>query len=258
LEELIGSHGGLGGEQTDAFVLHPPEMNVPPTRNSIDVFHILNARRGLSVDQAVQPADAGPAGLAEEWSSFNLTTGLKDVRVWLERALRCLILDASAYRSVANDQRMMAPGLLLGVVFVSLMGISRAVPGETLASIIYSLVGWFIAVIAAFIAGKLLTKKGYFSRTLRTMGFANVTYVLYLFAWLPQIGALIPLVEPVFRFVATWIAVAEAHETSGWRTLILPVVALAASAIVVLLLNLLFGSAVLGIDALIQQLRVGQ
>jgi uncharacterized membrane protein YvlD (DUF360 family) len=46
LEELIGNHGGLGGEQTDAFIFHPADMTVPETRNSIDVFSILNARRG--------------------------------------------------------------------------------------------------------------------------------------------------------------------------------------------------------------------
>ena len=45
LEELIGNHGGMGGEQTDAFIFHPPDMAVPPTRNSTDVFHILNGRR---------------------------------------------------------------------------------------------------------------------------------------------------------------------------------------------------------------------
>ena len=28
LEELIGNHGGLGGEQTDAFVFHPADMAV--------------------------------------------------------------------------------------------------------------------------------------------------------------------------------------------------------------------------------------
>jgi len=45
LEELIGNHGGLGGEQTDAFMFHPTDMNVPETRNSIDVFSILDSRR---------------------------------------------------------------------------------------------------------------------------------------------------------------------------------------------------------------------
>ena len=45
LEELIGSHGGLGGEQTDAFLFHPAGVAVTETRNSTDVFHILNAVR---------------------------------------------------------------------------------------------------------------------------------------------------------------------------------------------------------------------
>jgi uncharacterized membrane protein YvlD (DUF360 family) len=47
-EELIGCHGGLGGEQTDAFLLHPSDMPAPETRNSEDFFHVLNARRGLA------------------------------------------------------------------------------------------------------------------------------------------------------------------------------------------------------------------
>lgn len=45
LEELIGVHGGLGGEQTDSFLLHPPDMIVTPTRSSTEVFGQLNARR---------------------------------------------------------------------------------------------------------------------------------------------------------------------------------------------------------------------
>jgi hypothetical protein len=45
LEELIGVHGGLGGEQTDSFLLHPPDMVVPPTRSSTDIFGLLDARR---------------------------------------------------------------------------------------------------------------------------------------------------------------------------------------------------------------------
>ncbi len=36
LEELIGNHGGMGGEQTDAFLFHPGDMVVPETRNSIE------------------------------------------------------------------------------------------------------------------------------------------------------------------------------------------------------------------------------
>ena len=39
MEELIGSHGGMGGVQTDAFLFHPADMHVPSTTtNSTDVF----------------------------------------------------------------------------------------------------------------------------------------------------------------------------------------------------------------------------
>lgn len=55
LEELIGSHGGLGGEQTDAFLFHPPDLIVGETRNATDVFHILNARRSLAAADKAQP-----------------------------------------------------------------------------------------------------------------------------------------------------------------------------------------------------------
>jgi hypothetical protein len=45
-EELVGSHGGLGGEQTTAFLVHPADMHMPETTNSTGVFPVLNARRG--------------------------------------------------------------------------------------------------------------------------------------------------------------------------------------------------------------------
>ena len=32
LEELVGNHGGVGGEQTDAFIFHPSDLAVPETR----------------------------------------------------------------------------------------------------------------------------------------------------------------------------------------------------------------------------------
>ena len=38
MEELIGNHGGLGGEQTDAFLYHPGDLEVPVTSNTVDVF----------------------------------------------------------------------------------------------------------------------------------------------------------------------------------------------------------------------------
>jgi len=44
-EEMVGSHGGMGGQQTDAFILHPADMQVGKTQNAADLFPILSARR---------------------------------------------------------------------------------------------------------------------------------------------------------------------------------------------------------------------
>ena len=88
LEELIGSHGGLGGEQTDAFLFHPAGVAVTETRNSTDVFHILNAVR----DRPVSPADTAkpsiPGREPEAWSRSTLWAGMRRVSLWLGRAAR--------------------------------------------------------------------------------------------------------------------------------------------------------------------------
>jgi predicted AlkP superfamily pyrophosphatase or phosphodiesterase len=44
-EELIGSHGGVGGEQTDAFIFHQADIEVFETQNSTDMYKILNKSR---------------------------------------------------------------------------------------------------------------------------------------------------------------------------------------------------------------------
>ncbi|UPK76669.1 alkaline phosphatase family protein [Nocardioidaceae bacterium SCSIO 66511] len=54
-EELVGSHGGLGGDQTSALLIHPTEMRVPEgDLSGRDVFEALRARQrtlGLRDDE---------------------------------------------------------------------------------------------------------------------------------------------------------------------------------------------------------------
>jgi uncharacterized membrane protein YvlD (DUF360 family) len=45
MEELIGNHGGVGGEQTEAFMFHPKWVKMPATTNAEDVFGVLNRLR---------------------------------------------------------------------------------------------------------------------------------------------------------------------------------------------------------------------
>jgi hypothetical protein len=45
-EEMVGSHGGMGGPQTDAFILHPSDLQIGEIHNATELFPVLNARRG--------------------------------------------------------------------------------------------------------------------------------------------------------------------------------------------------------------------
>jgi uncharacterized membrane protein YvlD (DUF360 family) len=258
LEELIGNHGGLGGEQTDAFLFHPPNMMVPRTRNSIDVFHILNNHR----DQPVSPEDM--VGLKEpdtadsEWSFGNLWAGIKDVRTWFSYGLHALVLDRSAYHDIVRSKRMTGPALLLGLFFAALSGYFRAEPGLELLSVLGSMLIWPVSVLAVFWAGRLLTHKGYFTRTLRGLGFAHVVYVFDLLALIPPIAPLALILTAILVFLATWMGAAEAHETRGWRTLVLPVLGMIVIILIPVVLTAMVGGLAIGLESIFARLGLVQ
>jgi hypothetical protein len=59
-EELVGSHGGMGGEQTDAFLFHPRAEHVPEAiANSAEVYEVLEAWRARGERRAHAAVTAG-------------------------------------------------------------------------------------------------------------------------------------------------------------------------------------------------------
>jgi hypothetical protein len=64
-EELISFHGGLGGPQTEPFILHPVELPMPaePVRGAAAVHDVLMGwRRSLQGSQALPAAPAAVPG----------------------------------------------------------------------------------------------------------------------------------------------------------------------------------------------------
>jgi uncharacterized membrane protein YvlD (DUF360 family) len=121
LEELIGNHGGLGGEQTDAYLFHPADMRVPETRNAYEFKAILDARRGLP-GLAPKPPRA-VAVEANPWALSTLGRGLGQVGKWLGLAARSITLSREAFREIATDAFMTGPALVItlgGAVLQSL------------------------------------------------------------------------------------------------------------------------------------------
>jgi hypothetical protein len=222
LEELIGNHGGLGGEQTDAFIFHPADMAVTETRNSTDVFHILNNHRG-------QPVAEKPPVSAEEkisdWAPTNLVKGLGQVGVWAGLALRCMILDRGAYEEVVKNPYMTGPGVLIGLMSILVTALARG-SGESSVRFVSALAFWLLAVALVFAAGWLLSKQGSFTKTLRVLGFGQTVYLFSLLALLPVVGSAFSFAILAWGFLCVWMGAATAHKIRGWRALVLPVVVL--------------------------------
>jgi uncharacterized membrane protein YvlD (DUF360 family) len=255
MEELIGNHGGLGGEQTDAFLFHPPDMQVPETKNSADVFAILNARRGL----AAPPPKPAAAAVKEidAWGPASLAKGLGQVGRWLGLALRAAVLDRSAYQEVVRDPLMTWPAALI-VVLASLLTTFVVADSPSLVMWLARLGAPLVATFLVFVAGRLLGRKGEFTTTFRGVGFAHAVYVLGLLALIPALAPVVRLVVSVVSFVGVWMGAAEAHDLRGWRGLVFPVVFLVVVVVGVVAVATLLAGAHFTLSTLAQELGLSQ
>jgi hypothetical protein len=153
---------------------------------------------------------------------------------------------------------MMGPALLIGLFFSGLSGYLRADPGFELLSAVIGALVWPLTALAIFWAGRLLTRKGRFTRTLRALGFAHIVYVIEFLTFIPPVAPLAIFLTNIVAFLAAWMAAAEAHETRGWRTLILPLVGLLIIVAVPLALVAMMGGAVIGLQSILERLGLAQ
>ncbi len=250
MEELIGNHGGMGGEQTDAFIFHPGDMPTPHTRNSADVFAILDARRGLPAAPAAPPVKSREI---DSWSPAVLGKGLADVGTWLGRAVRTIFLDRTALREVVDDPFSTAPALLIGVLSQLLASYTRL--GQIDLLNMAATVGlWLVVALVVWLAGKALGGKGSFTATLRGYGFAHSAYFLLLLGVISGLQPLASFLALALSLVGIWLGAAEAQRTRGWRTLLYPVVVIVVTILGLALLQQLASGAALTIQTLGQTL----
>jgi hypothetical protein len=244
-EELVGSHGGLGGQQTDAFLLHPADMVVPPISNAADVFALLDARRGLHSEQL---SPRSTAVKVDSWTLAGWLDGLRDARTWVARAARALRLNRDAFREVAEDPSATGPALvvLLSAFFISSLAVDLSPEAsgirlfDVVGGFVGGLSGWTLMVFLAYVVGRLLKGRelatpsiggevytrypsvgsgqapsrakgrGDFARTVRTLAFAQMPQIVGLLRLLPAVGSLFPAVTAVMEVLATGIALQQA------------------------------------------------
>ena len=218
LEELIGNHGGLGGEQTDSFLLHPADLEVPPTRCTTDIFPLLNARRGVPAPRFAGPQE-NPRG---HWSLSTLWAGLRRVGVWVPLALRTLVLDRAAYRAIATGADLTGPAVLIslmGVLATTLVS-STVNPGPAFI-VRYGL--WWLAALVVHGAAHVVRGKGTFINTFRVLGFAQMVSILQLLRLIPGLESAAVFATSLLAVFVVWLSLSEAHQVRGWRTVLLPV-----------------------------------
>jgi uncharacterized membrane protein YvlD (DUF360 family) len=246
MEELIGNHGGIGGEQTDAFILHPGDMQVPATKNSLEVYAILNARRGLVPHPKVE---AGAAKAVDPWALSTISKGLGQVGVWLGRAVRALILERGAYGELRDDPYMTAPGALIILLAASFFTLVEK-PPVAWQYFLERLLVWVVTALVLFGAGRLLGSKAEFPSFVRPVAFATVANFLILFGLIPGVAPLARLIVLLVTFLTTWMGAAIGLKISGWKTLLLPILAVVVLVVGMVLLNFLFVGAAFTLNTL--------
>ncbi|TAH53615.1 MAG: hypothetical protein EYC68_02400 [Chloroflexota bacterium] len=248
MEELVGNHGGFGGEQTDAFIFHPQTFSIPETSNSADVFHILNARRGV-IPEKIEAAATPVLRARDAWSLSVLWRGLRRVSTWLPLAARSIVLDRSAFRQSAFNPYMTAPAVLIALL-TSLLAAWIARGEFNVVEWLTRFAAWLVGTLFVFAAARLLRGKADFTTTLRATGFAQSGYVIELFALIEPLAALARSAAFLLVILATWFAASEAHKLRGWRTLLLPVVVLLIALASAFILNILINSTQITLDSL--------
>ncbi|MFN8474484.1 MAG: phage holin family protein [Anaerolineae bacterium] len=250
LEELVGNHGGVGGEQTDAFIFHPPDMEVPETQSCMDVFHILNAQRGKPIPA---PAPAPVTTTVPDWSPRTLAQGIVKVGTWVPLAAKCAALWRQAYHRVVDEPLMTGPALLIAAVAMVLRFVALERDLRLLnMAIAFGI--WMIAVGIVTAAGYWLSKKGNYTRMVRGVGFGQAIYFLSPLALIPWISSVMAALILVLNFLGVWIGAAAAAQIKGWRTLLLPVVVILVTVLATALVNILLSGAAFTLRTLLANL----
>jgi uncharacterized membrane protein YvlD (DUF360 family) len=249
LEELIGSHGGLGGEQTDAFIFHPGDMETPETRNSQDVMAILKARVGLPgptpIPEMPQEEKVDP------WSLSTLGKGISQVGKWMHYAWQAITLHREAYLEIARDAYMTGPALLIMLLSQTLQSIASE-REFNLINILLRIAVWFIAAILIYMATRLMRGTAGLSANIRVIGFAQSAHVLELLDFLPVIGPVARLMALLLTFFGVWIGTAAANGFKGWKTILLPLVYIITIVVTVYFLIAVVEGTVLTIEGLME------
>ena len=255
-EEQIGSHGGIGGQQTDAFLCHPADMEVPPTSNSTDLYPILNSRRDRTAAVALPQTTET---IKNPWSWPVMWVGISDIQGMFSRAARSLRLDRTLFGEVADDPcatgqaALISILLSLGSLVLPLLSISwwQQSSPMLISGVVVLMFGLAICLILATIAGRLNHRDHSFTRAFNAIAYAGVGGFVAWFAPISYVGPLLLITGTLIVLVASWLAIQEALAISRWPAVLIPLVSFTIASLLLLALDTLYGGSLIAVSLLV-------
>ncbi|MBQ6508689.1 MAG: hypothetical protein IJI07_04375 [Flexilinea sp.] len=183
-EELIGSHGGLGGQQTDPFLMYSSAIRAgEEIINANQVFGVLKKIKKSPVPRNGN-TDKG-AG-AEKPSLRGLWRQIKDTRHWVPVLIRSLYFSPDAFKTAANDASFNGPAFLIGLISFLCTWIAvnsyfrfRYSPLTNFGMVILN---YGIALLAGYLSIVVMRGKKDFGKLVRAFLFTSYWEILWLFA----------------------------------------------------------------------------
>lgn len=232
-EELIGSHGGMGGEQTSAFIFHPVTIKIPDhISNSNQIYDILlNCRNQLSEKDIRAQQQASAAEIKAGWSFSRLLAGIRHTSRWTPLLRDIVLFQGDAYRKIGNDPIFNGPALLISLISLSsnllvwLLMTDIPLENRILAGLITWSVNLFMLIGSAYASTLILQKEDLFGKMIRGFLFCGILDILWFGALFPGFRSFwfIPIL--LIRLIATATAAAGIADIQGKKRLIvIPVV----------------------------------
>lgn len=140
----------------------------------------------------------------EEWTGGRSMT---------QRMMGAARLQVATYEEVEADETATGQAALVVLVVAAAQAIGSAGAGLTgiVFGVLAAFLGWMVWAGVTYLVGdKLLGGTATWGELLRTLGFAQAPGVLYVFAAIPLLGALVRLVVVVWVLVAGIIAIRQA------------------------------------------------
>ena len=118
-EELISFHGGIGGSQTQPFILHPAELEVPagPIVGAASVHGILLGWRHLlqppvEAEAAPRPRPSGRNSSLTQFGGFHTPGGEMQRRLMITAAILITVSAVAVIAGVVSSARGAGPAAL--------------------------------------------------------------------------------------------------------------------------------------------------